>query len=55
MKIGTGVQARLSVCVTNLKCYDVGIVDESDFMMYAVEMGLGGVLYLPSASKIDSG
>jgi hypothetical protein len=46
MKIGTSVQAILRFGFRNLRCE--GLVN------YAVEMGSGTLIYIPSFIKIDS-
>jgi hypothetical protein len=54
MKIGTGVQAILTFCFSNLMGCNVGITDEK-FMNYSVELGLGVMIYIPSCIKTSSG
>jgi hypothetical protein len=55
MQIGLGVQAILRFCLSNLRGYDVGIIDERNFMKYAVDMASYGMIHGPSFMKIGTG
>jgi hypothetical protein len=54
LKFGTGVQAMLRFCLSNLRGCNVGISD-GKFIKYAFEMGSGSMIYIPSFIKIDLG
>jgi hypothetical protein len=54
MKIGTGIQAMLRFCLSNLRGCNVGITD-GGFMKCSVEMKSGGMIYIPSFMMISSG
>jgi hypothetical protein len=53
MKIGTGVQAVLKLCLRNLRGCNVGITDGRDLFNYAVKMDSDAMIYVPSLIKID--
>jgi hypothetical protein len=50
MKSDTEIEAILRFCLNNLRSCNVGIIDESD-----IEMVSGGMIQLPSFTKIGSG
>jgi hypothetical protein len=51
----TGIQAILRFCLRILRGCDVGITDGKWFFNYAVEVGSGEVIHLPSFIKIGLG
>jgi hypothetical protein len=55
MKISTGVQVARTFFLNNLRGCNVGITDLRDFFKYAVEMGSGAMMNVPSFIKIGSG
>jgi hypothetical protein len=54
MNTGIGLQAILRFSVRNLTGCNVGIT-EGVFINYAVEMGLGAMIYITSFIQIGSG
>jgi hypothetical protein len=53
MKTGSGIQTILRFCLSNSKFCNVDISD-GRYLIYAVEMGSGGTIYVPSSSTIDA-
>jgi hypothetical protein len=53
MKIGTGIQAILRICLSNLRGCNIGITDGC---IYDVrhEMGSGGMINTPSSMRVSS-
>jgi hypothetical protein len=54
-KIGAGVQAILRFWFSNLRSCNLVLLLMEGFMYYAVEMGSGGMIYVPSFINIGSG